>query len=308
MLKLLYIGVCAGSESMPKYFKRHFDQYQDISPGNAINAKVQFTPDIIFYQLQADKHGNESSVKVGEHYNKRFPEAFKINWSGDKRNGTEKWFFDFAKFVDVTTFSNEEDVNNLQKKGLRSEFMQIGIDPEIFTRSGEVSKAEDIVFLANNHSGFPLSQERQKIASLLNINYGNKFGLYGIGWRKGSGNLTGDEQMQRREATLYRGAKIAISVSNFNAKRYTSDRLLRAMASGVMVLSHNYKGIELDFMPGEHLDVFNNHNELQEKINYYLANPQKRKQIALSGCQYVHKKFTLDNMFGQIKKLYNEGN
>jgi spore maturation protein CgeB len=300
---LLYIGVCAGSESMPKYFKRHFDNYQDFSPGNSIGQNINFEPDIIFLQLQGARHGNTNSVDICRHYRQRFPDAYMINWSGDKRDNTEKWYYEAAKHVNISTFSNMEDVYNLQKAGYNSTFLQIGIDPEIFTPNGNNNKGYDIVFLANNHGHFPLSRYRADIAKYLKNTYKNQFGLFGNGWRFGDGNLNGNEQMQRKEAALYRGSNIAISISNYNSERYTSDRLFRAMASGIMVLSHNYSGIEWDFEIGKHLDVFSDKHDLKEKIDYYLTNSNDREQIARQGCDYVHANYTLNNMINNIKDL-----
>jgi spore maturation protein CgeB len=72
------------------------------------------------------------------------------------------------------------------------------------------------------------------------------------------------------------------------------------MGSGVFVLSHDYKEIEKEFTPGEHLDIFTDYEDLKSKINYYLANDGVREAIALKGYNHVHINHTWDNRINEL--------
>lgn len=295
----MYVGVCAGSESMPKYFKKRFKAYYDHAP-NAITYP-DFNPDIIFLQIQAAKTGRVASSFICSIYRRKYPNAFIINWTGDKRNNVESWFYDCGKHVDITCFSNQDDVKDMLARGYRSEFLQIGMDTDIFYPA-KCDKEIDIVFFANNHGRFPLSNERHRVINLLKRKYGSRFKLYGNGWgRQADGNLNGNEQAQRVEAEIYRKSKIAINLSHYDSSRYTSDRLFRAMFSGAFVISHPYRDYNLDF--NNHFATYDSHQDLINKIDYYLHNEKEREKIAAKGCKYVHKNYTLDNMIDNIIKL-----
>ena len=305
MKKLLHIGVNAGTESLPKYF-REATEYQefklDYQLGHNID-KLGYVPDIVFLQIQNDKIHNETVNNfIGQRIRKlRDSGAFVINWTGDKRNGVPSWMKSFAGNVSLTAFSNDEDVSLCQQSGIKSAFLQQGIDTNIYRPDGEAKNMPEIVFFANNYGNqFPLGRERKVVAESLKTHFGNRFGLYGNGWSHSDGNLN---ISQHEESKAYRGAKIAISISHFNSDRYFSDRLGRALCSGVFVLSHNYTGIDKDFQKGVHLDIFENTQELINKCNHYLSKDNERKAIAKAGNEHAMKELSYQKMVQEIIKL-----
>lgn len=303
MKKLLHIGVNVGTESMPKYFRQQCDYKEFRLDGNLKKnlqglLKDNYTPDTIFLQIQSNKiHGKDTSAFIGEEI-RRMKErgSFVINWTGDKRKGVPRWMIDFHSNVSVTGFSNEEDRIFASKYGMESIFLQQGIDTDIYSPVGGINYMPDIVFFANNYGRiFPLSGYRKEIVNSLKEQFGNRFGVYGNGWDDPRGNFNSSQSSESRG---YRGCKIAISVSHFNADRYFSDRLGRALCSGSFVLSHNYKGVEKDFEVGKHFDVFDSTNQLIEKCNYWLAND--RSVIAKNGMDLARKEFSYQNIIKQI--------
>jgi spore maturation protein CgeB len=300
-MKLLYIGCNVGTESMPKYF-REVSDYSELKLDSslAINLeKIVETPDIIFIQIQSDTiDGKNTCSFIGESIgNLKNRGAFVINWTGDKRSSVPSWMFHFAKHVNVTGFSNQEDSDNFKSKGFNSVFLQQGIDTNIFKPEGEIAKTADIVFLANHYGNqFPLSKYRKNIVQTLQNKYGERFKVYGNGWRN-AGNVNSS---QYEEAKVYRGAKIAVSCSHFDSDRYFSDRLGRSLCSGAFVLSHNYKGIEKDFKIGTHLDVFNDINHLINQIDFYLEQEDLRNEISKEGQKHASKEFSYQNIIKEI--------
>ena len=227
--------------------------------------------------------------------------AFVINWTGDMRNTTPQWMVDFSHNVSSTMFSNWRDVDYCAAKKINTGFLQQGIDTHIFTPEGEAADAPEIVFLANNYGlQFPLSTYRKSVMQTLRAKFGQRFKVYGNGWGNDSGNVNAS---QYEEAKVYRGCKIAISVSHYDSDGYFSDRLGRSLCSGAFVLSHNYEGIQRDFQAGKHLDTFDNLTELVSKCESYLQDDTARNRIAKEGQKYAAENFSYQNIIKQILKL-----
>jgi len=301
-MKILHIGVMANGkdEGLSKSFRKLASEYQEINAGDTDLQKkaLAFNFDLCFVQIQSDTIAAGNTVEV---LNPIIQKGFTINWSGDMRNETPKWMLDLP--ADVRAFSNQKDVNYVRSKGKRAEFLQIGIDAEIFTNKGNEINGKDIVFFANSYGRqFPLSEFRTEVARLLKATYGKRFGLYGNGFNHADGNynVQGDDvkHWQGLEASIYRGCKIAVSVSHYDVERYTSDRLLRIMGCGAFPMVHNFKGIEVDFHAGVNLIAFDTYKSLVEKINYWLDSD--RSAIQKNAHDLIHSKYTYGHMAQNI--------
>jgi spore maturation protein CgeB len=73
---------------------------------------------------------------------------------------------------------------------------------------------------------------------------------------------------------------------------------------GGFYLTQNCKQLNELFIPGEHLETWNDFSELLDKISYYLKHPQERNAIAQSGIKHCLKYHTWENRFkGLLKEL-----
>lgn len=308
MNKFLHIGLSTGLNGHAEGLRQVFNvgnwQYEDINVAEPdLNRKLidlanNYRPDLVFIQIQ----------DLGIH--REAIQAFKansgwvLNWCGDKRQRLPDCYFNYDDFgVDLTCFSNVEDIEIFRKCGRKADWLQIGFDPAIYSPNGEINHLADVVFFGNNFSHFPLSGLRRDMIKELKRVYGDNFKAFGSG--NADGNFMGN---QPGEAAVYRGAKIGINLSHFDTERYTSDRAFRMIGTGVMVLSHRYKGIEQDFEIGTHLDVWDDLNDLKQKINYYLQNENERQRIAKAGHELAMSKFKFSNMAENILSLYNQYN
>ena len=70
-------------------------------------------------------------------------------------------------------------------------------------------------------------------------------------------------------------------------KTTMTGRIFEIIGSGGFLISENDNSIKYFFEPEEDLVIFKNKSDLIKKIKYYLANPEKRKKIAMNG----YKKF-----------------
>lgn len=255
----------------------------------------EFKPDIVFMQIQAPDIITHSVCKIMKDSG-----AFIINWTGDKRQEVPQWMIDLAPYVSLTSFSNMDDVNTMRSLGFKSEYLEIGYDPEIYKPEGEALNMPEIVFMGNNYGRgyFPMSGFRIDMVDFLRQEYGNRFGVYGSGWAYGNGNFN---HSQYEEAKAYRGAKIAINCSHFDSLNYNSDRLLRILGSGVHCVSYNHKGMFDTYKHG--LSYFNDFNELKKTIDFNLDPKNKAYTLGWVGNDFVKNTFTFKHQVENIIKL-----
>lgn len=296
-MRVLIISLMCGENGFTKAFNKHTTELYQLKPykGDVFNSEVKelvkrVKPDLTFIQIQTADVITKESVRIIKENS-----GFVINFTGDLRSPIPEWYYEIGNLVDLTCFSNMNDVKEFKKAGLGSEYLEIGFDPEIYKPIGNKITTKDIVFFGNNYGNlFPLSNYRAEMVDFLRRTYGNNFGVYGNGWNKADGNFNNS---QYDEAAAYRGSKIAINLSHFDYERYNSDRILRIMGIGVpLCLTKGYKGIEQDYKDGIDLVVWNNFDELKNIIDNHLQNDYIRQKIVDNGCKLVHEKFTFEKM------------
>jgi hypothetical protein len=237
-------------------------------------------PNIIFCQIQGpDILKKETLNKVRKYC------PLIINWTGDARRPIPLWYKEYGKLFDITLFSNETDVTEMKMLNFSSDFWNIGFEVQLYQPLGTKLLKHDIVFLGNNYNNvFPLSGLRKDMVTILKLKYRKQFGIYGSGWENADGYAD-----ENTESCLYRGSKMAISLSHYDLDRYFSDRMLRIMGCSTLCLAKWYPGIEKDFIDGFHLVVWKNIPELIEKIDYFLLHDDEARKISRQGCILVHE-------------------
>lgn len=310
-MKILHAGCTATGEPFNGFQKalvKVSTDYREINAASAhkdaelirVNREIQ--PDIVFFQYQTDGVINPATFTQIKTDN---PNGWVVNYTGDVRHPLPNHYVATGKVVDCTLFCNYTDVWEARRQGINAEFLQYGIDPEIYYPSEPTTTSPEIVFCGNNYvNQFPLSIKRAQMVDYLKREYGNRFGVYGTNWGSHeTGNLMGH---QKAEADVYRACKIAINFSHFDYERYSSDRMFRLMASGALCMTHRYAGLHLDFESGENVVAWDTFEHLKAQIDFYLQNDEERKRIAKNGCELVHRTHTFDAMIENLIKIYNE--
>ncbi len=264
-------------------------------------AKKQ-VPNLVFLQ-QVGNYLTEDTINLLKRTG-----ATVVQWTGDARQPTPQWFFDVGRLIDLTLFGNTEDIEVMQKAGLKADFLNISVDHTIYT---PISKNPKIVFMGNNYNGiFPLTQYRLDMCRFLKKEYGSDFQVYGMSYPNDLGAIN-IMYNQEKEAEAYRNCKIAINCSHFDLGKYTSDRLFRILFSGAFCLTKEFPQMETYLAEGKIFDSFANLSELKEKIDYYLQNDLERSTIAQNGYNYAinHEKWSdrMQEMLKLIEKWKNTG-
>jgi glycosyltransferase involved in cell wall biosynthesis len=292
-----------GQESMRMDLESISTYYEEYSFENNLRQAVEAYRtangkfDVIFLHIQRDgvipvdrtKLMHSSGVKI-------------YNFTGDVRQPIPKWYYDLAPYV-TTLFSNLHDAEVFNSRGFKAHYFQVGYNEHYYnTNMSPNPKAPEIVFMGNNYGKtFPLGELRKQMVDGLRKRYGKRFDVFGSGW----GHSKNLNQMQIEEARIYRGCKIAINLSHFDLKRYSSDRLFRILACGTFCLSHRYKEIDKEFTDGEDLVCFDNLNHLYELIDKYLELPEERSRIAANGNIKCEREFTWGARMKQLVDIIN---
>ena len=129
------------------------------------------------------------------------------------------------------------------------------------------------------------------------------------------GNLYGDRgeliSKINNDVTIFTSAygsdhAKAVSSSRINLNFCTdagaSDRVYKIMAAGGFLLSNDWEGRKDHFTNGRDCVIFKDHNDLNEKISYYLKNPEMVKMISDYGHQSV-KVFSRTSWASKIVEL-----
>ena len=229
-----------------------------------------------------------------------------IHWTGDVRSSAAwyNWMADIGREVYVTLFTNESDVEKMSALGVNANYLQVGFDDIYYRRRTCIKGWPDIVFVANNHDMFELSSYRKHAVLTMYDAFPHQFRVFGNGWHRWG--IRTESIDHALEAECYNSCKIALSISNYQHRRYHSDRLLRIMGCGCFALSHAYPGLEQDYTPGFDIEKFTGIDELIERCNYYLTNDNQRKQIGNNALLTAHTKCTWNNRCIELKQLLGQ--
>lgn len=222
----------------------------------AIDAALADPPDLVFMQLHGAPVNLDGVRKLRE------AGSLVVEWFGDVRDPLPQSYVNNFPFVSVTACTNMPDVETMRGMGHDARFLQIGYDETIFNTTGPTDlSAPDVVFLGSNYRGkFPLSDARAAMVEAMQRAFGHRFKVYGKGWNPRAPYLNNEQ-----EAAIYRGCKVAINFDHFDRPGFHSDRLLRAMACGAMVIDGR-------LCAGWDVDV------LVDNVRQALAHPERTKE------------------------------
>lgn len=304
-MKILQIGLCVQPppiNGLQKAFINNCAEYKELSTATPnLNQRIieitkGWVPDLVFMQIQC---AGVVHLNVVKHLHDLG--CYIINWNGDVRDTTPEWMVELAPYVH-SCFTNMRDVKYMRSIGFKSDWIEIGYDPEIYKPEGPKNpNVKPIVFFGNNVHSFPMSGFRREMCEFLKKTYGDQFGVYGIGQKDGDFNHS-----QYAEAEAYRNAKVAINVSHYEIEKYTSDRMYRILGSGVLCLAKWYPGIDQSFNCHENIIIWKTLAELKIFIDFFIEKDQERWIISEQGNELARNTYTFDHMVKNLIKLYNE--
>ena len=99
---------------------------------------------------------------------------------------------------------------------------------------------------------------------------------------------------------VFRDSKININITIRSIKRGIPLRCIDIMGAGGFLLSNYQSDLCKYFEPGIDFVLFDDEDDIVNKVDYYLKNDYERKNIALSGWKKIQKLFRSDERFKEI--------
>lgn len=156
----------------------------------------------------------------------------------------------------------------------------------------------DVAFVGSKgyHEEWPY---RPKLINWLEKTYKQRFRHYG-----GDGlKVVRGENLNR----LYASTKVVVGDTlspKFKYPNYWSDRVYETLGRGGFMIHPYITGMEKEFTDKEHLVFYeyNNFEQLEELINYYLEHDEEREAIRKAGHALVKSKYTYKDRWTHILK------
>lgn len=129
--------------------------------------------------------------------------------------------------------------------------------------------------------------------------------IYGDRWQRNYPLISDDLKKQIHDVAVWgdqlhqllADSKIVLNITRtqfYGAETGINLRIFEALAAGCFLLTDYCDEIAELFEIGKEIEVFRSSQELVEKVNYYLAHPAKRQEIADYGYQQFLNKHTWD--------------
>lgn len=176
-------------------------------------------------------------------------------------------------------------------------------DPEVFYTKKDDNISEDILFV-----GVTRGVYREIVKD--SLEKGHDVSIYGVGWEKFidedliKGEFIPNDELHK----YYSSCKILLNDhwEDMRELDFPSNRLFDALACGTFVISDDISSAKSLFEGN--IVTYTDACDLDEKINYFLKNPQKRQQLGLNGKEIVLKNHTFDNRVSEIINFLKEIN
>jgi spore maturation protein CgeB len=95
-----------------------------------------------------------------------------------------------------------------------------------------------------------------------------------------------------------------IGVSNNFKYGFMTKKVLEIMACGALLLTDKCEEFDvLGFEDGKHIVIYDDLDDLRDKIYYYLANDSKRELIASEGYKFVAGEFNMRNGIRRVMDI-----
>ena len=164
----------------------------------------------------------------------------------------------------------------------------------------------DIVFVGSH---YPNREETLK--QIIDFD----LGVWGPGWRE----LTKDENLRKairggmvkpcEWVKIFNTAKIIIIIHYKDGKvldYQASPKVYEALSCKGFALVNDQRDVLSLFEDGKHLVIFKDTKDLRQKIDYYLNDPEKRKEIAQNGYNYVLANHTYSHRIKRMLSVIKE--
>jgi spore maturation protein CgeB len=122
---------------------------------------------------------------------------------------------------------------------------------------------------------------------------GVEVACFGHGWPTGS--IPAEEIPK-----IIRSSVISLNFANSRGQNQIKARTFEVPGGGGFLLTEAAPGLDLFYRPGVEIATFKNRADLLSKIRHYLAHPQERNAVALSGFERTRREHTYESRFQEV--------
>lgn len=212
---------------------------------------------------------------------------------------------------DYILTSSEQCIPMYKYMGVKNvEYMPFMCDPDIHKRV-ELTKAEkekygsEVCFV-----GTCYPEREYYLNALKDFN----LKIWGPGWNKVSsselsGKVMGEGVDPEIMVKIFNASAIVLNIHHAQMKyggMKANSRVFEATGCGAFHLMDKTVGLESLFECGKEIECYEDRDELIEKVNYYLDNPEERELIASNGQKRVYKDHTVTKRMERIIEIANK--
>jgi len=251
-------------------------------------------PDLIF--IVAPYYIKEEYYKIINEF-KTNNDCLVFGWIGDKFEDN-----DLNRFITNTLdkkFITDSYFNNLYKDD-DVIYLPLCTSPKIFNINKNQKKEVFSSFVASR------TPYRENFISEINF-YLN---VYGTGWERLSIesnnnylNVSPKKTTIYKTANIYKKSKSVLNLTNeFNVIDGLNQRSFDPYLTNTIVLQEDCKDLELCFEPNKEIIVFENIEDLKDKVNYFLVNSKEYLKVLDKGKKRVLCNHTYQNRIEKVLK------
>ena len=229
------------------------------------------------------------------YYNfKHLPEA-------DKSDGRKRVLYlyyveglelEILKEVDVVASASQKIIKDiLEPQRIQTAYISQFTNPERFKPAqADAAKVSEVLFVGSNNSGKGRKSVDYAVESGANLSVYGKFWDTYLAPQYLKGNYIDNDNL----SSYYAHAKIVLNDHREDMRYFgfVSNRIYDVSASGGFVLTDYLPEIEAIY--GNAVATYKNKEEFQEKLSYYLAHDEERREMAQQAREITLKFFTND--------------
>lgn len=304
--------------------KRHSEYYENIIKNISRYGKpsniffIDYDSNTNVYNLNKKLYDELSSNKIDifislsyyfispEILKKTYNKITLIRFEGDDMtifNHYSRWYAQFFDINITTNISTHYKFKELNYNSICHAFPC----PPTKKKENILTPKYDISFIGQSLSSIRSEYIDKIKKSKLDVQ------IFGVGSK--NGYISEENKFE-----IYKNSKINISFSSLfyfhngileiepdlKLKKQTLGRIFEIISVGGFVLTENSPSLSFFFKPGEHLDTFDNEDEMIRKIHYYLLNDIEREKIAKNALDFFNANYENESYFKDlINKISN---
>lgn len=202
----------------------------------------------------------------------------KIWWAGDTHIQYQ-WDFHKARFYDFVFCAQKDAAESFSKNGIRAKWLPHACEPKLHGKVN-VSKKYDIGACCNM-----IGVERNRLIPILKERYPNNFFQSVNYWEMGK---------------YHSMMKIIVNIAHAND---VNMRVFEACCSGSFLICNKELRNNGLYDITRNIEVYENDEDLFEKIDYYLKNESEREKIAHKARKEILAKHTYMNRAVELAKV-----